>query len=66
MSLDPSPLVRHLFDLAHSVARATRALPVLKAETPEVGVARTALFAAARAVLAEGMGILGLQVLRQM
>jgi arginyl-tRNA synthetase len=65
--LEPCHLVQFLFQLCNEISRALVTLPVLKnGADPSVAAARLALFAAARATLAEGMKLLGLVPLDEM
>ena len=66
VDVEPCIIVQHLFVLCNDVASALKALPVQKAESREIALARLLLFASARKCLADGMDILGLTPLNQM
>lgn len=59
-TLDPSPLVLYLFNLAAEVGQANRTMRV-KGMKPEVAEARWLLFWCAKKVLEEGLWLLGLE-----
>ena len=56
---ETSPLVRYLLDLSHAISHANTVLNVIHADEP-TGLARLALFGAARQVLNKALKLLGL------
>lgn len=63
---EPNTLVTYLMSLSHSLSSLLEQLPVLQAPTPEAASARLAFFSAARQVLANGIILLGLPLLKHM
>lgn len=71
-TLEPSNIVNYLFNLCHAISSANSVLNVMRAfntnteESIEQGIARLALFNAARQVLKKGLNIIGLEALEIM
>ncbi len=64
--LEPSVLVRYLFELCSDVGSAMKVLQVKGCESEEVAIARLCLFIVARKTIAHGMSICGLTPLEKM
>jgi arginyl-tRNA synthetase len=62
---DPSEIAKYLFDLAREFNDYYHAVPVLKAEV-ETRLARLNLIAAVNQVLENGLGLLGIETLKEM
>jgi arginyl-tRNA synthetase len=60
-SYNPAVIAQYLIELSHVFSAFYENCPVLKAETPELKASRAALISAFRAVLASGLGLLGIQ-----
>jgi arginyl-tRNA synthetase len=59
-ALRPNQVANALFDICKEFSRAYVTSPVLKAESPEVGAARLALFAATGRLLERGLFLIGI------
>ena len=66
LNLEPSVLVKYLFDLCRDVGQAIHVLQVKGCESEELRLARLALFTVSRKTLAHGMSVLGLTPLNKM
>ena len=64
--LEPHRLCQYLYDLAGAFSAFYTQCPVLKAETPELRDARIRLARLTEAVLAAGLGLLGIRTLERM
>ena len=65
LGLESSYLVLYLFRLCNLTSKALKVLNV-KGEEPDIAFARLALFGGVRAVLRQGMKVLGIRPLDQM
>jgi arginyl-tRNA synthetase len=65
-SLEPCTILVYLFRMTHALSSSYEQLQVIGAKTPELARARLALYLAARAVLANGMRLLGLSPVERM